>query len=469
MPVLANGGSWIVVILAIDVGIVLVVGGSAVWLAVVRGRGLVGLVGISAALLAWRFARFPLSLSLTVLAIAVVFLSARPDSKWVRRKEADPSHRDRAFFFPPLALLMVAVFLVVMASIFVDDGGPSPVEEEVGGATDRDGVILTFDVLVLGDLPEGTPLEGRGVEVRVFARDTSSGGFSSGVVIDDEGQLFHDATDRAPGPFSCDESTCRARMRGLLAGVPGEALEYSIRATYVPDRGDPSPPELRIEVTQVRAVPVKRLSYEAPLTEDSDLIGAMVQLSAERAVADPPFGWFEVQYAEVWQPDKDSLPFGCLAYGCEQATEVLFSSGDKGLPASFILVKGWLAGENAPILTVMNQTRSAGAVTVTASSVVDEYRVTIDHPSRDIKLPLLVDLRWAGEEFGQFRIDGTSVVGPLSATAFLADICRGTSCSFAVGPMSSPTSVENTPSELIVTVIPWETETDSEISILINQ
>lgn len=125
MPVLANGGSSIVVGLAIAAGLVLVVGGSAVWLAVVRGRGLLGLVGISAALLAWRFARFPLSLSLTVLAIAVVSLPARPESKWAKRKEADPAHRDRGFFFPPLALLMVAVFLVVMAIIFVDDGGPS--------------------------------------------------------------------------------------------------------------------------------------------------------------------------------------------------------------------------------------------------------------------------------------------------------------------------------------------------------
>lgn len=468
MPVLANGvGASMVIGLAIGVGIILVVGGSAVWLAVVRGRGLVGLVGISAALLAWRFARLPLYLSLTVLAIAVVFFPARPDSKWARRKEADPAHRDRAFFFPPLALLMMAVFLVVMAIIFVEDGGPSPVEEEVSGTTDRDGVILTFDVVVLGDLP-GPSRSVRGVEVGVSARDTSSGGFSSGVVIDDEGRLFHGATDWEPGPFSCDESTCRARMRGLLAGVQGEALGYSIRATYVPDRGDPSPPELQIDVIQVRAVPVGRPFYMLPLAEEWGLIGAVVQLSTERAVADPPSGWFEVLHAEVWQPDQDSLPFACLAYGCEQATEVLFSSGYSGLPSSFIKVKGWLAGENDPVLTVINQTSSADAMTVTAPLVVDEYQVTIDHPSRDMSLPLLVDLKWAGEEFGRFRIDGTSV-GGISATAFLADICRGTSCSFAVGRRPTHASAEHTPSELIVTVIPWESETDSEISILISE
>ncbi len=121
--VLANGvGASMVIILAIAAGIVLVVGGSAVWLAVVRGRWLVGLVGISAALIAYFVARFPLSLSLTVLAVAVVILPARPDSRWARRKEADPADRDRAFFFPPLALMMVAVSLVAMAIIFVRYG-----------------------------------------------------------------------------------------------------------------------------------------------------------------------------------------------------------------------------------------------------------------------------------------------------------------------------------------------------------
>lgn len=121
--VLANGvGASIVILLAIAAGIVLVVGGSAVWLAVVRGRWLVGLVGISAALIAYFVARFPLTFSLTALAVAVVFLPARPDSRWARRKEVDPADRDRSFFFPPVALVMVAVSLVVMAIILVRYG-----------------------------------------------------------------------------------------------------------------------------------------------------------------------------------------------------------------------------------------------------------------------------------------------------------------------------------------------------------
>ena len=37
-------------------------------------------------------------------------------------EEADPADRDRAFFFPPLALFMVAVSLVVMAIILVRYG-----------------------------------------------------------------------------------------------------------------------------------------------------------------------------------------------------------------------------------------------------------------------------------------------------------------------------------------------------------
>ena len=348
------------------------------------------------------------------------------------------------------------------------DGGPADVVEQLEGRAGNAGVILTFDIVVSGALPQGTPLDGWGLRASVSARDTSSGLFSRGVVVDEEGFSFENATTRDPGPFKCDESTCRARLHGFLAGVPGDVLEYSIRAAYAPDWDGSSPPGFRIDVVQVREVPVRELFYWVPVGEGDGLVGAVVQLDAERPVGDPPLGWFDVQHAEVWRPASQSPRFECLAGGCEQAREVVFANDVGGALSGPMRVNGWLAGETDPTLTVTNETHRDGAVVETASSVLDEYGVTIDHPSRDLSLPLLVDLEWAGGEFDQFRIDGEYAANRLRATAMVNEKCRGTSCSFLVGRTSNPSLTEHPPAELIVTVVPWTSETDPEISISIT-
>jgi hypothetical protein len=359
---------------------------------------------------------------------------------------------------------LIAAALVLAAC----DRGPEDIVEQAGGRADNSGVILTFDIVVAGALPQGTPMDGSGLRAAVSARDTSSGLFSRGVVVDEEGFSFENATSWSPGPFKCDESTCRARLHGFLAGVPGEILEYSIRAAYAPDWDGSSPPGFRIDVVQVREGPVRELFYWVPVNEGDGLVGAVVQLDAETPVGDPPLGWFDVQYAEVWRPASQSPRFDCLADGCEQAKEVVFANDVGGAPTGPMRVKGWLSGETDPTLTVTNETHRDGVVVETALSVLDEYRVTIDHPFRDLSLPLLVDIEWAGGEFDQFRIDDEYAANRLRVTAMLAETCRGTSCTFLVGRTSNPSLTEHPPSELIVTVVPWTSETDKQISISIT-
>ena len=365
--------------------------------------------------------------------------------------------------FRGIPLLMAAALLLAAC-----DRGPEDVVEQVEGQAGNAGVILTFDIVVAGALPQGTPLGGWGLRASVSARDTSSGLFSGGVVVDEQGFSFENATTGDPGPFKCDESLCRARLHGFLAGVPGDALEYSLRATYAPDWDGSSPPGFRIDVVQVREVPVRELFYRVPVSIGDGLVGAVVQLDAERPVEDQPLGWLDVQYAEVWRPDSQSPRFECLADGCEQAREVMFVNDVGGAPSGPMSVRGWLAGETDPALTVTNESRRDGAVVETASSVLDEYRVTVDRPSRDLNLPLLVDLEWAGGEFDQFLIDGEYGANRLQATAFLAEKCLGATCSFLVGRTSNPSLTEHPPAELIVTVVPWTSETDPEISISIT-
>jgi hypothetical protein len=128
-------------------------------------------------------------------------------------------------------------------------------------------------------------------------------------------------------------------------------------------------------------------------------------------------------------------------------------------------IEGWIAAEIEPALTVTDQTRRESQVTATASSVVDEYQVAIEYPSRDAALPLLVDLEWTGNEFDEFFIDGQYAANRLQATTILANKCREASCSFLVGRTSNPSLTENSPSGLTVTVKPWEGDTDPEIHI----
>lgn len=366
--------------------------------------------------------------------------------------------------WPKLVVLVVAVVVGLTAC----DDGPADVVEVLDGTADGAGVILTFDVVVDGPLPEGTPLDGLGLRVSVSARDASTGLFSPGRVVDELGFAFDNATVRRPGPFGCNESGCRARLYGFVPGVTGDTLEYSISADYAPDWDGSSPPDFRIDLVEAREAPVRELFYTVPVGETNELVGAVVQLAATDPVVDPPLGWFGVPSAEIWQPSDASPAFACLADGCAEDLEVVFANDVGGAPAlGPTRVEGWFAAEADPVLTVTNQTRRDGAVTETSTSVVDEYRVTIEYPSRDPGLPLMVDLMWTSDEFDQFFIDDDYAANRLRATAILAGRCRGTYCSFRVGRIE-PSPNGSPSSELTVTVLPWESETDPDILISIT-
>ena len=366
--------------------------------------------------------------------------------------------------------LGTAVFALTLAVLLAAcDDGPSDVIEQVQGSAGRGGVILTFDVVVDGALPKGTPLGGHGLRASVSARDVSSELYYSGALIDVEGFSFDNATSGEPGPFNCDATSCRARLLGLLAGVDGEALEYSIRVAYAPDWDGSSPPDFSIDLVDVLETPVKKLVYSIPgIEDDRGLVGAVVQLVIDQPVTHPPLGWFHVDYAELWRPSDTGPAFGCRANGCEQTREVLFGNDVGGAPSGPMRIEGWFAAETEPALTVTDQTRRESQATATASSVVDEYQVRIEYPSRDATLPLLVDLDWTGDEFDEFFIDGEYAANRLRATSILSNKCRETSCSFLVGRTSNPSLTDHPPSELTVIVEPWNRDPDPDISIAIT-
>lgn len=363
----------------------------------------------------------------------------------------------------PVFALTVAVLLAAC------DDGPSDVIEQVKGSADRDGAILTFDVVVDGALRKGTPLGGQGLRASVSARDVSSGLYSSGPVVDVEGFAFESATNGEPGPFECDATSCRARLHGLLAGVDGEALEYSIRVAYAPDWDGSSPPDFSIDFVDVLETPVRKLVYSIPgIEDDHGLVGAVVQLEIDQPATRPAIGWFDVDYAELWRPSDTDPAFGCRANGCEQTREVLLGNDVGGAPSGPMRIEGWVAAETEPALTVTDQTRRESQVTATASSVVDEYQVTIEYPSRVAALPLLVDLEWTGDEFDEFFIDGEYAANRLRATSILANKCREASCSFLVGRTSNPSLTDHPPSGLTVIVEPWESDPDPDIYIAVT-
>jgi hypothetical protein len=378
------------------------------------------------------------------------------------------SRRSRPRLIP--RRLGTAVFaLTVTALLAACDDGPSDVIEQVQGSAGRGGAILTFDVVVDGALPKGTPLDGHGLRASVSARDVSSELYSSGALIDSEGFSFDNATSGEPGPFNCDATSCRARLLGLLAGVDGEALEYSIRVAYAPDWDGSSPPDFSIDLVDVLEKPVKKLVYSIPgIEDDHGLVGAVVQLEIDRPVTHSPLGWFKLDYAELWRPSDTDPAFGCRANGCEQAREVVFANDVGGSPSGPMRIEGWLAATTEPALAVIDQTTHEGSVTATASSVVDQYQVKIEYPSRDAALPLLVDLEWTGDEFDEFFIDGEYAANRLRATSILANKCRETSCSFLMGRTSNPSLTDHPPSGLTVIVEPWNSDPDPDISIAIT-
>jgi hypothetical protein len=350
----------------------------------------------------------------------------------------------------------MAIALILAAC----DAGPPDVVETVEGTAGRaDGVIVTFDVIVEGALPQGTPLDGEGLQVSISGRDTTSGLFSRGVVVDEKGLSFSNATSSKPGPFTCEASTCAARLHGYLAGVLGDALEYSIRTAYAPDWDGSSPPDFRLELVETRDTPVNHTTYQVSMPHDGSLVGAVVDLSAISTFSgSPPLGWFGVTYAEVWHSAADQPLFRCVVEGCPNATEILFANDVGGAPSGPARVDGWLAAESDPTYTIVAETGSVNAVTERTSKVVNEYRVTIDHPSRDPGLPLLVDLSWAGEEFDEFMIDDIYAANPLDATAHLAEACLESRCSFVVQRTPPGQITDRSPSGLSVTVVPWESE-----------
>lgn len=357
---------------------------------------------------------------------------------------------------------MVALVLAAIVGLTGCDQGPADVEQVLEGSVVGAGVVLSFDVVVEGALPEGTPLDGVGLRVSVVAQDPSSGGFSSGRVVDEAGFAFDNATVRNPGPFDCDGASCRARLTGFVPGVPGDALVYSIRVTYAPDWDGSSPPDFRIDLVEEREAPVSKVSYAVPLDGRNQLAGAVVQLAAQPPIVDPPIGWLNVRNASIWWPSSPSPAFACIADGCDEASEVVFVNDVSGAT-----VEGWLATEADPVMTIVDRTHSDGAVTETAGSVVDEYRVTIDYSSRDVGLPLMVDLEWAGDESDGFVIGDDYAANRWQATEFVADRCGRTSCGFRVA-RTNPAPNAGPPSALIVTVLPWESETDRDIRIDIS-
>lgn len=366
--------------------------------------------------------------------------------------------------------LGTAAFVLTLAVLLAAcDDGPSDVIEQVQGLASPGGAILTFDVVVDGALPTGTPLGGHGLRASVSARDVSSEVNSSGPVIDVEGFSFDNATSGEPGPFNCDATSCRARLLGLLAGVDGEALEYSIRVAYAPDWDGSTPPDFSIDLVDVLETPVRKLVYSIPGVEDDHgLVGAVVQLDIDQPFTHPPLGWFDIHHAEIWRPSDTDPAFGCRANGCEQTSEVLFGNDVGGAPSGPLRIEGWVAAEIEPALTVTDQTRRESQITATASSVVDEYQVAVEYPSRDARLPLLVDLEWTGDEFDEFFIDGEYAANRLRATSILSNKCREASCSFLVGRTSNQSLADHPPSELTVIVEPWDSDPDPDISIAIT-
>ena len=120
-PVLASvDGGPLVLYLVILLVVVIGAGGLSIWLAVVRGRAILvpAVLMLGFLIVVWGVETTAAFTLLAAMGISLV--SAKPGSRWERHRALVASgDRDQQFFTPPMVILGVAAFPLVIAVVVV--------------------------------------------------------------------------------------------------------------------------------------------------------------------------------------------------------------------------------------------------------------------------------------------------------------------------------------------------------------